>query len=306
MRLLLLHNPEAGGDEPPATAVVSALEDGGHTVLTRDPGSDDWLAELTPDLGAVVAAGGDGTVRRAALALARAGSVVPLAMLPQGTANNIARSVGATGTATDLAAALGSAARSRLAIGVAEGPWGRREFVESAGVGFFTTLLGSRPPEEDRGPREARLEAAQARLRRHLEEAPPLRLTLRADGVDLTGSYLLAEALNIPAVGPAAPLAPDADHAEPVLRLVLVGASERSVVADSLDRLARGETLATRLPTRPVSELVLDWPDGRGHVDDEVWPVAGTEASTPAHAAPGRVTLRVLTTIPILVPARRP
>ncbi len=54
MRLLLLHNPEAGGDEPPATAVVSALEDGGHTVLTRDPGSDDWLAELTPGLGAVV------------------------------------------------------------------------------------------------------------------------------------------------------------------------------------------------------------------------------------------------------------
>ncbi|MBK8004275.1 MAG: NAD(+)/NADH kinase [Gemmatimonadetes bacterium] len=306
MRLLLLHNPAAGGDEPPATALVTTLEDGGHTVLTRDPGSDDWLAELGPDLDAVVAAGGDGTVRRAALVLARARSDVPLAMLPQGTANNIARSVGATGTATDLAAALGSAVRSRLAIGVAEGRWGRREFVESAGVGFFTTLLGSRPPEEDRGPREARLAAAQARLRRHLEEAPPLHLTLQADGVNLTGRYLLAEALNIPAVGPGAPLAPDADYAEAALRLVLVGASERSVVADSLDRLARGETLVTRLPSRPVTELVLDWPDGRGHVDDEVWPVAGTGASTPAHAPPGRVTLRIMTTIPILVPGRRP
>jgi diacylglycerol kinase (ATP) len=302
MRLLLLHNPDAGGEEPSATALVQTLEKAGHKVLTRDPADPAWLESLTGEIEAVVAAGGDGTVRSTAVTLAtQAQEPVPLAILPQGTANNIARSVGATGTVTDLASGLKKAERTRLVIGVARGAFGERHFVESAGVGFFASLLASRPPEEDRGTREDKMQAATERLRRHLAQASPLPLAVVADGKDLSGDYLLVEALNISAIGPGATLAPDADHAEPTLHLVLVTERERADLDGFLDRLAAGEPVATRLPSRAIHRLELDWPDGRGHVDDELWPLAGTRSSTPEHAEPERVTVEVVGEVQVLV-----
>src|SRR5687768_7439178 len=91
MRIWLYWNATAG-DETPLEAITAQIRRAGHEVarVLRDEDAPDSVVGSKAD--ALVAAGGDGTVARAARALA--GSAMPLAILPLGTANNIATSLG--------------------------------------------------------------------------------------------------------------------------------------------------------------------------------------------------------------------
>ena len=87
--------------------------------------------------GPVIVAGGDGTV--AAVARALAGSRRPIGILPLGTFNNFARSLGLP---TDLEAAL-AVVRSGRPRPVTLGMVNRVPFVEAAAVGLFGELLAA-------------------------------------------------------------------------------------------------------------------------------------------------------------------
>ena len=90
--------------------------------------------------GLVVVAGGDGTVARVARRMVGRG--VPVAILPAGTANNIARSLGLLKQPfEELVRGWRDARRVQLDVGIAAGPWGERYFVEGLGAGLFAGLL---------------------------------------------------------------------------------------------------------------------------------------------------------------------
>jgi len=77
------------------TALLSVMAHAGHTVRERST-DEDW-EELLPDPGdLLVAAGGDGTVRKVALAASE--HRVPFAVLPIETANNVAKTLGSWAT----------------------------------------------------------------------------------------------------------------------------------------------------------------------------------------------------------------
>jgi diacylglycerol kinase (ATP) len=97
MRITLVHNPNAGSGDLTATRLRSLLDGEGHTVNLLSGKVRDLAAELAAEADLVVVAGGDGTVSKVLTALL--GRDVPLALLPSGTANNIARSLGITGSA---------------------------------------------------------------------------------------------------------------------------------------------------------------------------------------------------------------
>jgi diacylglycerol kinase family enzyme len=62
------------------------------------------------------------------------GRDVPVAVLPTGTANNIARSLGLLKRPfEELVDGWREARRVRLDVGIASGPWGQRYFVEGLG-----------------------------------------------------------------------------------------------------------------------------------------------------------------------------
>jgi diacylglycerol kinase (ATP) len=95
-RALLIVNPNSRrGSEADLHAVVELLEDSGYEVTTRESTSADECArELErrcDDLDLVIVAGGDGTISSAAASLYRHNK--PLAILPLGTANDLARSL---------------------------------------------------------------------------------------------------------------------------------------------------------------------------------------------------------------------
>ena len=103
----------------------------------------------------VVAAGGDGTVRACAQALA--GTQVPLAIVPLGTANLAARALGIpAGGGRSLAAAFGGHER-RIDLAVAEAAAadaavtatsgaGRLTFAAMAGIGLDAEVVAATPP----------------------------------------------------------------------------------------------------------------------------------------------------------------
>jgi YegS/Rv2252/BmrU family lipid kinase len=129
-------------------------------------------AAVAEQVDVVIASGGDGTVTACAGGVA--GSGVPLAVLPAGTGNLLARNLGLP-LALDEALAVAMSGRDRpLDVGVVNG----HPFVAMAGVGFDAMLLDStgEPLKKRLGWVAYVLSALH-----HLRDRP-VRATLRADG----------------------------------------------------------------------------------------------------------------------------
>src|SRR5690349_77507 len=96
MRVTLLHNQSAGSEDHTAEDLAASIQRAGHNLIgiaATLPELELELRRSRPELIAV--AGGDGTVGRAACALAN--FRIPFAILPLGTANNTARTLGIFG-----------------------------------------------------------------------------------------------------------------------------------------------------------------------------------------------------------------
>ena len=297
MRLIIVHSQDAGSGRPSGRELVRVFTAAGHEVTYRSAEEEDWEDALEAGADATVAAGGDGTVRKVALALARRRTSRPLVILPLGTSNNIAGHFGIAGPPAHHARALHGAQPMQLAIGLGRSDWGEKRFVESAGVGTFGMMMhaasgGGRPS----GGRAARMRAALREMRRRIARARPRKLTVTADGDDLSGSYIMVEAMNTSMMGARLELAPAADATGPELVLVRCGPKERPAFLEYLDARLAGRDATLRLPTRWVRRVEMDWPAGHGHMDDQRWP-------DPVVADRGakRVTLETGPTIPLLL-----
>jgi diacylglycerol kinase family enzyme len=129
-----------------------------------------------------------------------------LAILPLGTANNTARSLGLAGSPKDIIGAFAKARTQRFDLGLACGPWGQRVFVEAVGLGPLTEAMSRIDAvgiERSDGVRIGR-----DMFRRMLSEASPIRFNLSVDGRPLSEDMLLVEILNIPIAGPGLAFAP--------------------------------------------------------------------------------------------------
>ena len=159
MHVLLIHNPGSGGEDHDRDALVARLELVGHDVEYRSTEESEWIDALSakPDLFAV--AGGDGTVNRVFKELA--GSSTPVTVIPLGTANNIAGTLGLAGaSAEELIAAWPDFVLRPFDVGEASAQWGTRQFVETAGCGLARRAL----PVRRRAGRARGQGAARARV----------------------------------------------------------------------------------------------------------------------------------------------
>lgn len=134
--LLIIRNPTARRRAalPSAALVRDTVGDGADRARIRE-----WIAIARPRV--VVAAGGDGTVRAVACALmdTAAPDRPALGLLPLGTANNVARSLGIPDAAAG-AAALADGRTRALDLGRANGAW----FVGSCAAGMDAAILLAR------------------------------------------------------------------------------------------------------------------------------------------------------------------
>jgi diacylglycerol kinase family enzyme len=296
MRVTLLHKPSSGDGAHARDDLEALFETHGHSVLYRSTDDDDdWPAVLDESADCVVAAGGDGTVESVALRLA--GRSVPLAVLPLGTANNIAWRLGSPPSPDQFIAGLAEATPQPFDVGVARGPWGVRRFVDGVGLGAFTRAMSFVKAEQgdlvtDPSEREASLHRDLRLLRTFLRETSARPCTLDLDGDTDDVSYLLLEATNTGLIGPNVELAPEADCCDGLLDIVVISEVERKRLDGYLEaRLAGDAVVAPQLPVRRARQVRLTIDAMRVHIDGDVWPES--DASPPAAGAPFEVHLRV-------------
>ena len=261
MRVTLIHNPGAGKqDQSSAKTLLKLLRRAGHKPRYQSVKEKGWTRVLDRKAGVVVVAGGDGTV--ASVARHMVGRDVPVAILPSGTANNIARSLGLLKKPfEELARGWRRARRVRLDVGIASGPWGERYFIEGLGAGLFAELLvrseqnGTRKKEHKKGKRPARVvDSALRRLKEAAETAEPVQIAARLDGADISGSYLLFEAVNLPYIGPNLFIAPDTKAGDGQLEVVLVPEAHRGRLVRYLEHWQESRKRPSLLPiTRTLS-----------------------------------------------------
>lgn len=111
-----------------------ALIKAGYQPVYRATSSEEDLDHALDGVhGLVVVGGGDGTVRAVASRLI--GKNIPLAVIPSGTANNIARALGIEGNSLEIIAGLEQPMRRYYDVGKVQAPWGEDYFLEAAGYG---------------------------------------------------------------------------------------------------------------------------------------------------------------------------
>ncbi|MDQ3949029.1 MAG: hypothetical protein M3282_01655 [Gemmatimonadota bacterium] len=280
MRVALVHNVTAGDREYESDDLAGLLRDAGHEVAEFGKKKRDVARAFAtrPDLLAV--AGGDGTVAKAAVALRDSTLPLPLFVLPTGTANNIARSLGIVGTVPEIIGALPSAQPVRLDIGHVSAPWGERAFVEAVGVGFMSALLRGGRTARARlerfvrtvgRPLDKQLAGAARGVARLIRRHAPRYHEVHAGDEDLSGEYLAVEVMNIREIGPRLALAPHAEPGDGLLELVLVRPEQRAELVEYFASLGTSREFPPVI-SRRVSSAEISWPAADGHVDDEPWP----------------------------------
>jgi diacylglycerol kinase family enzyme len=272
VRVTLVHNPGAGDEQHSAKRILKALAEAGYDAQLASTRKDRIEKALADPGDLVVVAGGDGSIKKVAVAIAGRG--VPMAILPIGTANNIAKSLGALGSVSELIRGWQRAERRRLAVGTVVTQWGSMRFVEAVGVGVFTELITRGEAEVNGGTTGLTghaIDRALLLLQRIVAERAPRFRQLEVDGSDLSGEYLLVEVMNMPLVGPNIPLAPRADYGDDHLEVVAVSERERGVLADYVRARLSGGAAPPELTVRRATRVAMRASPGELHVDDEVW-----------------------------------
>lgn len=272
MRVTLVHNPGAGDEQHSAKRILKELAAAGHEARLRSTRKEGLESALVDPGDLVVVAGGDGSIKRVAIAIAGRG--VPMAILPIGTANNIAKSLGALGTMRELIDGWRLAERRRLSLGTVSTRWGAMRFAESVGVGVFTELVIRGETEVDEGSTGLTghaIDRALLLLQRIVAERTPKRRELEVDGRDISGEYLLVEVMNMPLVGPNIPLAPNADYGDDRLEVVTVGEEQREILAEYVRARLAGGAAPPELTVRRGGRVKMRASPGELHVDDEAW-----------------------------------
>jgi diacylglycerol kinase (ATP) len=286
VRVTLIHNPGAGKGECTDQLLLGLLHGAGHKVRYQSSKDEGWEEALKHAADVVAVAGGDGTVSRVAKRLV--GRDIALAPLPLGTANNIARSLGLNELSLEeIVRSWANPRRVKLDVGLVEGPWGPRYFVEGVGVGLFAALLAA--GKKDKRVKGEPVDSALRRLRRQAERCEAVALEAALDGRAISGRFILLEALNIPYIGSNLFLAPDSQPGDGHFDVVLVSEAERERLVEYLAKWRDNRERLAVLPSQRGKRLTMKWTGFDVHIDDKIRPRKGEDTPKP----PGTIEARI-------------
>jgi diacylglycerol kinase (ATP) len=281
----LLHNPNAGSGEYDDSELVSLIKSNGFECDYSSVKEKDW-EDIPPNTDFLVVAGGDGTVRKTAQELLKRkliDGVWPIALLPLGTANNIATSLGLKEyKPEELIKSWHQNKRVKYDIGKLTGAGKSGFFMEGFGYGLFPYLIlqmekrGAVPNETPENNMKATLEKLQELILSYKAR----KCNLEIDEKKHSGKFLLAEIMNIQYLGPNITLSPGSSPGDGKLEVVLIPEADReklsSHIADKLNDI-EGQY---KFPIIEASKVKISWDGNHAHSDDEMLKMrAGTEVT---------------------------
>jgi diacylglycerol kinase (ATP) len=267
MRVLLLHNPTAGDGAGDRRDLLALLRRHGYQPSYQSTKQAGWKRALRRRTGLLVVAGGDGTVAKVLRRLDAESP--PLAILPSGSANNIALSLG---IGADHEAWVRQWPRARLhpfARPQVRVDGRRRLCIEAVGLGVFPTVIAA--PDADSANGEAKVAHGTDALLAQLRTAQPRRWWFELDGVGDEVEAIMLELLNVPLIGPRLNLSPGLQPGSGQVELIAVPASRRDALIDLLRDGPAGAADRSFVIGR-ARQARLAPACAPLHVDDKLWP----------------------------------
>jgi diacylglycerol kinase family enzyme len=272
---LIVHNPTAGDNVAEKDELIRLVKIADFEALYVSIADEGWENFSLINIDVLVLAGGDGTVRLLAKTLLKNHDRelnVPIALVPLGTANNIAKTLkSGWGAAADINLEQYRNFDTARIKGLSE----HDLMLESMGFGAFPLLIHMMKAEVVEGESAGeKIRRAQGKLISILKGYGPFSAQIEADGMRITGDFLMLELMNIKSVGPSLHLAPGANPGDGYFDLVLIKETDRDSIIRYVQELRETENsihnLSAAFETKRVKRLSIAIKGVPAHVDDEL------------------------------------
>jgi len=270
----LVHNPTAGDEEHSKKELISLIEKKGYKCIYSSTKTKGWK-KMEEHVDFLIAAGGDGTVRKIVKKLLKRKilqKTLPIALLPLGTANNIAKALGLSGTTEEIIDSWEKEHRKKFDVGAVTYSKETDFFLEGVGFGIFPYLMQEmyKKGNESIEDPEMKMKAALELLHQIVLSYEPRLCELEVDGANHSGKYLLADIMNTRSIGPNLVLAPDADPGDGELEIVLIAEKHKEKFATYLKNKLAGNEEEYRYDTLKGKNIRISWQGTHVHVDGEI------------------------------------
>ncbi|MER3498834.1 MAG: diacylglycerol kinase [Chitinophagaceae bacterium] len=272
-RATLIHNPKAGDEEYGKEELITLLESNGFTCRYLSTKKKEWEL-LDEDTDVFVIAGGDGTVKKTAKNLLEKKLIdkpYPIALLPLGTANNIARTLGLNSDWKKNIADWHHAPLKKFDVGRIYTVEDSHFFLESFGYGIFPYLMAEMEhhKNEDDSAEESKNKALLL-LYEVINSYEARHCKLTVDGSDHSGDFILAEIMNTQSIGPNLILSPLADPGDEEFEVILVPERHKQKFAEYILSKSKGVEKTYQFHTLKGKEITISWEGTHVHADDKI------------------------------------
>lgn len=269
----ILHNPNAGKQEHTKKNLMSLVKSNGFDCGYSSTKRIKWK-KVKPDSDFLIIAGGDGTVRDVVVNLInkkKATQKLPILLLPLGTANNIAKSLGIEGHIEQIIKHIKNRNLKKFDVGSIKGGKKDMLFLESFGFGVFPELMKRmKKVERDDATPEENLQLALRELHDIVQKYPAKPFTVMIDGVPNTDHYIMIEVMNISSMGPNLNLSPKSDPGDGEFELVMIPESQRDEFASYISYKMSGIEKNFVPIVIKGKKIAIETPAGYMHTDDEL------------------------------------
>ncbi|WP_165305003.1 diacylglycerol kinase family protein [Pedobacter sp. SYP-B3415] len=270
-KAIILHNPNAGDDKHSEENLKKMMRAAGYEASYESLEDDSWVSSADEDK-LIVIAGGDGTVRSVVTELleANAGRVLKFAVVPAGTANNIAKTLGAPDSMEEDPARFSSC--QPFDLGRITGVSDQSFFLESFGIGVFPALMKkmSEGEHEEISDPDEKIRRAHELLEEIIADFEPVYCEFDIDGSVHSGKFFMVEIMNIRSIGPNLAINPLADPGDGEFEVVLIPEAQKEKLLDYNRSLLTGEKKSQYFDTCKAKNIKMSFKGNAAHLDDEL------------------------------------
>lgn len=271
-KVTLIHNPKAGPDQHEKEDLLKAIQKAGYNCEYRSIKDLNW-EEIDTDTSIVAVAGGDGAVKQVMQAICSNGALldqVTLGIIPLGTANNIATSMGIKGTVSKLSKRWG---QKTLLYDTGVAVWHNKKevIVESVGVGLIPAHIQTMIERAEKNKtRKGSIRTAQTNMLRLCASFQSFYAEITVDGEQIAGEMLMVEVLNAKYVGPSVKLGPATFVSDGFFDVVIATEAHRGQLADYLYERIHDRFFDLHLQVLRGKHIEIKAQYGQVHIDDTV------------------------------------